>query len=90
MPTRQSGLARRATAFFIGLLVCGVAAAQSLGTVFSDLWWNPSESGWGVTIAHQQDVMFLTFFVYKDDRSPYWVTATLSRTASGIGPPFVF
>lgn len=66
-----------------------LASAQSLGTTFSDLWWNPAESGWGVTIDHQQDVMFLTFFIYRADGSPYWVTALLNRV-SGETLPFVF
>lgn len=60
--------------------------AQSLGTTFSDLWWNPAESGWGVTVDHQQDVMFLTFFIYRTDGSPYWVTALLRSTGSDAAP----
>lgn len=68
---------------------CGTCLGQSLGTTFSDLWWNPSESGWGVTVDHQQDVMFLTFFIYRTDGTPYWVTALLNRS-SGASLPFVF
>lgn len=66
--------------FFIAT---GNALAASVGTTFTDLWWNPAESGWGVTVDHQQDIMFLTFFVYKADRSPYWVTAVLNRSGGG-------
>jgi hypothetical protein len=32
-----------------------------------------------VPLDHQQEVMFLTFFVYRTDGSPYWVTATLQK-----------
>ena len=70
------------------LCVCGGCLAQSLGTAFSDLWWNPAESGWGVTIDHQQDVMFLTFFIYRNDGSPYWVTSLLTHPVDPNRPFF--
>ena len=44
--------------------------AQNLGTTFTDLWYTPGEDGWGVTIDHQQNVMFLTFFIYRDGQVP--------------------
>ena len=50
------------SALTLTICVCANCNAQSLGTAFSDLWWNPAESGWGVTVDHQQDAMFLTFF----------------------------
>ena len=68
--------------FVLAAVAIGASAlchAQSLGTIFTDLWWNPDESGWGVTVDHQDDVMFLTFFIYRD-RSPYWVVALLRRS----------
>ena len=45
-----------------------------------------------MTVDHQQDVMFLTFFVYRADGSPYWVTATLQKVGfSGLATsPQVF
>jgi hypothetical protein len=39
-------------------LTCGTVSAQSLGTTFSDLWWNPSESGWGVTLTISRTLCF--------------------------------
>ena len=38
----------------------------------SDLWWVESESGWGANVAHQGDILFLTFFVYDRDGRPVW------------------
>lgn len=58
------------------------------GTMFSDLWGDPSEIGWGVTIDHQVEVMFLTFYIYKGDNTPYWVNALLARTTTGSGVVF--
>ncbi|MCU0694655.1 MAG: hypothetical protein MUF54_25020, partial [Polyangiaceae bacterium] len=57
----------------------------SSGSWLTDLWWNPNESGWGVTITHQEQILFLTFFIYRSDGTPYWVTAQLSRTTPGTG-----
>ncbi|HVE51503.1 MAG TPA: hypothetical protein VNG69_18015, partial [Casimicrobiaceae bacterium] len=73
-----------ALAFGIGL--SGLAQASSTLTNFSDLWWSPNEAGWGLNIAQQSDVMFLTFYVYGRDSQPVWYTALLffqGQQASG-------
>ena len=31
---------------------------------YQDLWWVPAESGWGINISQQGDVMFATWFIY--------------------------
>ena len=36
------------------------------------LWWNASESGWGVNLTHQGDVLFATWFTYDTDGSGLW------------------
>jgi hypothetical protein len=77
--TLRTTARRHAVTVVAGLFIASNASAQNLGTIFSDLWWIPAESGWGVTVDHQQDVMFLIFFVYRSDGSPYWVTATLQK-----------
>ena len=76
----------------MGFLISTCAMAQNLGTIFTDLWWIPTESGWGVTVDHQQNTMFLTFFIYRADGSPYWVTAQLQKVGTtGLGSsPQVF
>lgn len=60
------------SAFIILLCMSKVATA----TDFTDLWWNPSESGWGVNMAQQADTIFLTFFIYGADNQPTWLSAT--------------
>jgi hypothetical protein len=40
---------------------------------FQDLWWNPNESGWGVNIAHQGDILFATLFDYAADGKGMWL-----------------
>jgi hypothetical protein len=56
-------------------------ALNTWGTDMSDLWWNPNESGWGANIAHQQDVIFMTLFVYGGDGRVKWYVASDMRTA---------
>ena len=65
------------------------------------LWWNSpagSESGWGVNITHQGDVLFATWFTYDTDGSGLWLvmpdgTKTGANAYSGAlyrttGPAF--
>jgi hypothetical protein len=39
----------------------------------ADLYWNPTESGWGIAINHQSTRIFATWYVYGDDGKPLWV-----------------
>jgi len=55
------------------LLSC---APYARSTDLTDLWLNFNEAGWGVNVVHQADILFLTFFIYGADRSPYWLSAS--------------
>ena len=76
------------------ILVCAPSVANALntwGTDMSDLWWNPNESGWGINIAHQRDVIFATFFVYGADNQPRWYVAPdMIGTSSGGASSYTF
>jgi hypothetical protein len=37
-----------------------------------DLWFNPSESGWGLNLAHQGDIVFATLFTYDATGKAAW------------------
>jgi len=50
---------------------------------YTDLWWNPAESGWGVTVTQEANVMFVTFFVYGANNQPVWFSATLTQVTPG-------
>ena len=50
------------------------AAAQ-----FTDLWFNPQESGWGASIVQQDDVAFVMLYVYGLDGAPRWYFASDAR-----------
>ena len=72
------------------LALCSVLLIPSGGAAvtYNDLWWIPSESGWGTNIAQQGDTLFMTFFVYGTDSKPTWFVAQLARTGtSAAGQP---
>ena len=52
----------------------GAAAA----TDYTDIWFNPKESGWGVNIVQTDNFMFATFFIYGPGNTPTWYTALLN------------
>jgi hypothetical protein len=71
------------------ILFLGSTVAQAMntwGTDFTDMWWIPTESGWGVNIIHQREILFATFFVYGADQKAHWYVA--SNVASTGGNTF--
>jgi len=58
---------------------------RSTATNYQDLWWNPSESGWGVNVTQQGDVIFATLFDYDLNGQGVWyVLANAPKTAPGV------
>ena len=56
------------------------AWATAVSTDQSDLWWVPTESGWGMQLVQRGSVIFATMFVYDQGTNPIWYTATLFPT----------
>ena len=65
---------------------------------YADLWWTPSESGWGLAISQQYRTLFAVWYSYRADGSPVWYVmpggswtasdtyaGTLYRTSYGAG-----
>jgi hypothetical protein len=53
------------------------------GDNYGGLWWaDPpgSESGWGINLAHQGDIIFLTWFTYDANGKAWWLSMTAPRT----------
>jgi hypothetical protein len=66
------------------LAVLLLAAAGRAGAVdFTDIWYNPAESGWGVNVVQGDAFIFLTFFIYGADGKPTWFTGQVTQDASG-------
>jgi hypothetical protein len=49
----------------------------------TDLWWVPTESGWGLNLIEQSDVIFATLFVYDAAGQPKWYSASLFYQGPG-------
>ena len=43
---------------------------------YQDLWWNAAESGWGINLTHQGDIIFATLFTYGADGRGLWLVAS--------------
>jgi hypothetical protein len=53
---------------------------------YSDIWWNPSESGWGMTIVQgPTNVLYAVWFVYDASGKPTWYTFSPGQ-ATAAGP----
>jgi YVTN family beta-propeller protein len=61
---------------------CAAGAAAGAQPNYQDLWWRSSESGWGVNLAHQGDVLFATWYTYGPDGRATWLSGS-SITRSG-------
>ncbi len=51
-----------------------IASAQAAAVDYTDIWYNPAESGWGMNVVQSDSFMFLTFFIYGSDNKPTWFT----------------
>jgi IgA peptidase M64 len=77
------------------------ALAPYVPLAYQGLWWNApagSESGWGLNVAHQDDVVFATWFTYDAAGKAWWLSMTAPLASGGNtfrgtlyathGPPF--
>ncbi|HUL97470.1 MAG TPA: hypothetical protein VLT89_15770 [Usitatibacter sp.] len=64
---------------------------------YTDLWWNPNEAGWGMSITHEYNNILLLWYVYDGNGKPMWYVASnctvTGNTCSGTlyrttGPAF--
>ena len=56
------------------------AQVPALGFNVQGLWWRgPEESGWGVNLTQQGDVLFATWFTYDEQGQPQWLVMSDGR-----------
>ncbi len=70
------------TNFFVDditLTALGSGAAPN----YTALWWNPSESGWGINFNHQGNIVFATLFTYDLAGNPMWLVMSNGAKQSG-------
>ena len=66
----------------VAVLCVHAGLAAAIVNDFSDLWWNPAESGWGMQLVRGGDATFATLYVYDAKERPVFYTATLSATGT--------
>ena len=68
----------------LGFIVVGIlgvaqaAFATSATTDQSDLWYVPTESGWGMQLVQRDAIIFSTLFVYDLNGKATWFVATMT------------
>lgn len=69
---------------------CASAFANTFVPDLSDLWYNDNESGWGVNVTHQREILFLTFFIYGTDGRASWYTGQATNVGQNQQGALVF
>lgn len=59
------------------------AAGRATAADYTDIWFLPSEAGWGVNVVQSDSFLFITFFIYGADGRPTWYTGQVTQDASG-------
>lgn len=68
----------------VALLLVSLAGSATTATVdYTDLWWNPDESGWGMQLVQQDNVIVATLFLYDPSGAPTWALANLTLASGG-------
>jgi DNA-binding beta-propeller fold protein YncE len=77
---------------------CTTGGTPGAQPVYQDMWWRSSESGWGLSLAHQGDIIFAVLYQYDEGGKASWLVASnVSRTGNGTysgtlyrtwGPPY--
>lgn len=65
---------------------CTAGGAPGSSPNFSDLWFRSpafTESGWGVNITHQGDILFVTWFTYDASGKGLWLVGSDVRRTAG-------
>jgi len=73
---------RRALSSMLVMIAFAGAPLPALATNYGDLWWNPAESGWGMQASQQGNAMFITLYVFRQDRSATWLNGLAFATSA--------
>jgi hypothetical protein len=67
---------------FVALLLA-IASFQATALEYTDVYYDPTESGWGAFLVQSSTTQFIAFFIYGADGKPVWYTAVLSDDGTG-------
>ncbi|NJD87906.1 MAG: hypothetical protein FIB05_07820 [Betaproteobacteria bacterium] len=51
-------------------------SSRAQSSNYQDLWWNSGESGWGINLTHQGNLIFATVFTYDATGRDLWLVAS--------------
>lgn len=58
------------------------SASRASSTNYTDTWWGgAAASGWGLSLSHQGDNIFVAIYTYSDDTKPAWATGLVTKVA---------
>jgi len=73
---------RRLVLWVLAFLFIGIARPASAQN-YSDIWWNPAESGWGLTVADHDTQLFAVWYTYAANGSPTWYAVSGGTFSQG-------
>ncbi len=85
--TQTKALTREVFASPVPVCTFGGVTNLAQATNYQDLWWaSPGgvESGWGVNLTQQGDVIFATWFTYDATGAPLWLSGPALKTSAGV------
>ncbi len=53
----------------------GAVSTDLFNSPLTGMWWNAKEPGWGLSLSHQQGIMFATIQTYDAKGNPVWYVA---------------
>ena len=71
--------------FVLALLTLAGLSGAAQAANYSDLWYNPSEPGYGVNVVQQAENAFVTLFVYGANGEPLWLVSPDATVVGYIG-----
>ncbi len=72
-------------------VVCkGVASARADMTNYTDMWWQPATTGWGINVIHLDEHIYGQWYTYETPEQPVFMTLNLDRQADGSYQGTVF
>jgi len=63
-------------ALVLGMLASLPARAVTGSSDYSGLWYNAAEEGWGMNVMQQEQILFITLFIYGSSGQPTWFVAS--------------
>jgi hypothetical protein len=66
-------------------LVTSCTSSPPPGPSYTDLWWNPAESGWGISLTHHPatNQIFVAWYTYDASGNSKWYVASSCPVSNG-------